>query len=90
MASSGHHGGGSVCLSNAAVIGGRDRWRRRINGLANELRLKLTECAERDEPQAAAITRTLDDLTAFAQYALPLINALDRLPDAANWVSSSI
>ena len=29
--------------------------------------------------------RTLDDLTAFSGYAMPLIDLLDNLPSAADW-----
>jgi ATP-dependent helicase/nuclease subunit B len=72
-------------LVEAAVIGGRDRWRRRIDGLANDLRLRLSEVAEEDETQAATLSRTLDDLGAFAAYAIPLIDVLDSLPPSANW-----
>ena len=72
-------------LVEAAVIGGRDRWRRRINGLANDLRLRLSELAEEDETQAAMLARTLEDLAAFASYAIPLIDLLDSLPKSANW-----
>ena len=68
-------------LVEAAVIGGRDRWRRRIEGLANELRLRLAELEEGD----ATIVRTLEDLSAFSGYALPLIDELDTLPAAADW-----
>jgi RecB family exonuclease len=68
-------------LVEAAVIGGRDRWRRRIDGLANELRLRLAESGEGDE----TLARTLEDLSAFAGYALPLIDELDSLPAAAAW-----
>jgi ATP-dependent helicase/nuclease subunit B len=72
-------------LVEAAVIGGRDRWRRRIDGLSNELRRKIAELGREDETQAAAFSRTLDDLAAFAAYALPLIDELDSLPAAAHW-----
>jgi ATP-dependent helicase/nuclease subunit B len=72
-------------LVDAAVIGGRDRWRRRIEGLVNDLRLRLSELAEEEETQAAVLARTLDDLTAFAAYAIPLIELLDSLPKRANW-----
>jgi ATP-dependent helicase/nuclease subunit B len=68
-------------LVEAAVIGGRDRWRRRLEGLANDLRLRLAEAGEGD----ATLARTLEDLSAFAGYALPLIDELDSLPGAANW-----
>lgn len=72
-------------LVEAAVIGGRDRWRRRIDGLTNELRRKLVELGSEDETQTAALERTLDDLVAFAGYALPLIDELDSLPTEARW-----
>ena len=67
------------------MIGGRDRWRRRINGLVNDLRLRLSELVEEDETQAAVLARTLEDLAAFASYAIPLIDLLDSLPELANW-----
>jgi ATP-dependent helicase/nuclease subunit B len=64
------------------VIGGRDRWRRRLDGLANELRLRLEEA---DEPERENLVRALDDLAAFKGYALPLIDVLADLPSGANW-----
>jgi hypothetical protein len=72
-------------LVEAAVIGSRDRWRRRLDGLANELRARLAELDDEDETGTAVLTRTLDDLTAFTAYALPLIDFLDRWPSSANW-----
>ena len=72
-------------LLEAAVIGGRDRWRRRIEGLSNELRRKLTELGGEDETQAAALSRTLNDLAGLAAYALPLVEELDSLPATAHW-----
>ena len=72
-------------LVEAAVIGGRDRWERRLKGLMNELRSKLVELGGEDETQAAAIRRTLDDLAVFAAYALPLIDELDGLPAENLW-----
>jgi hypothetical protein len=58
-------------LVEAAVIGGRDRWRRRIDGLSNELRRKLAELGAEDETQATALARTLADLAAFARVRAP-------------------
>ena len=71
-------------LVEAAVIGGRDRCER-IEGLANDLRLRLSEIAEEDEAQAAALARALEDLASFAGYAIPLIDGLDSLPKSASW-----
>ena len=64
-------------LVEAAVIGGRRRWRTRIEGLANDLRIKFAELGEEDEARATIVKRTAEDLEAFAAYALPLIDALD-------------
>ena len=73
-------------LVEAAVIGGRRRWRRRIEGLAKDLRMKFAEkLSEEDEARAAIVKRTAEDLEAFAAYALPLIDALEALPKSANW-----
>jgi ATP-dependent helicase/nuclease subunit B len=72
-------------LVEAAVIGGRERWRKRIDGLAGELRSHLAEIDGEDEARAAVLRRTLDDLEAFAAYALPLIENLDALPKSAGW-----
>lgn len=71
-------------LVDAAVIGSRERWRRRLNGLAHDLRARLTELSG-EEAQAAALARVIDDLTAFTAYALPLIDLLDGWPASASW-----
>jgi hypothetical protein len=70
-------------IVEASVIGGRDRWRRRLNGLEEEFRTKLTEVE--DETTGAHIKRRLIDLGHLKQIALPIIDALDALPRAANW-----
>jgi hypothetical protein len=44
-------------LVDSAVIGSRGRWRRRLDGVANELRAKLAELSDDDEIEAAAIRR---------------------------------
>jgi ATP-dependent helicase/nuclease subunit B len=72
-------------LVERAVIGGRERWQKRINGFAQELRSRLAEIDDEHEATGAAIRRTLTDLEAFADYALPLIEALGDLPKSANW-----
>jgi hypothetical protein len=72
-------------LVEAAVIGSRNRWRRRLEGLANELRARLGELSDEEETEAAAVARTLENLAAFTAYALPLIDLLDAWPSFANW-----
>ncbi len=57
-------------LVDAAVIGGKDRWERRLNGLEAEFVLQ-------DKP--------LEHIRNLKQFALPLIGMLDALPAAATW-----
>lgn len=72
-------------LLDAAVIGSRDRWRRRLDGLANELRTRAVELERETDTKVAALTRTLDDLAALKAYAMPLIDMLAAFPSAAMW-----
>jgi RecB family exonuclease len=73
-------------LVDAAVIGGRDRWARRLHGLEREFELRL-EALERedDETSRRHVARQLDQLRQFEQFALPLIETLDALPEQALW-----
>ena len=64
-------------LVDAAVIGGRERWTRRLDGLAARL-----EIAEFDHD---AKTRMLGDLAHLRAFALPLLDELDALPRSAPW-----
>ncbi|MGH9968608.1 MAG: PD-(D/E)XK nuclease family protein [Pyrinomonadaceae bacterium] len=72
-------------LVDSAVIGGKDRWTRRLKGLANELLLGMEETEPEEEAKVESIKRQLLDLDALKTYALPLIERLAALPDGANW-----
>jgi RecB family exonuclease len=72
-------------MVEAAVIGGRDRWERRLAGLETELLLKRKELAEEDETRAALIDHQLRDLRHLREFALPLIGRLAELPGRATW-----
>lgn len=61
-------------LVDASVIGGRDRWERRLRGLEAEWALDKETNAER-----------LEQLRNLREFALPLIDALANLPRAASW-----
>jgi hypothetical protein len=65
----------------AAVIGGRDRWKNRLDGLAHERTLDLNALEDPDSPQRERILRELVDLEALRRFALPLLDALAQLPD---------
>ena len=72
-------------LVEAAVIGGRDRWSRRLDGLAKEMTLDLEALEDPDDPSATRITRDLSALEALRDYALPLLEVLAGLPAQAPW-----
>ena len=74
-------------LVDAAVIGGKDRWERRLNGLDAEFRLKLREVVGKDpeSPRAVAIQREIRELSHLKKFALPLIEVLSGFPKEARW-----
>ncbi len=74
-------------LVESAVIGGRDRWSRRLAGLERELRLRFEECAGDDpgSPRAKRLERDIGDLGHLRRFALPVMDRLDALPGEAPW-----
>ena len=72
-------------LVDAAVIGGRDRWARRLKGLDREFELRLAELASEDDAEREHMTRQLEKLRTLSAFALPLIGMLDQLPKQASW-----
>jgi ATP-dependent helicase/nuclease subunit B len=69
-------------MADAAVIGGRARWERRLAGLAAELEQEVRTL---EEEKADHARRRLGDLRALSGYALPLLAALEALPASATW-----
>jgi CRISPR/Cas system-associated exonuclease Cas4 (RecB family) len=72
-------------LVEAAVIGGRDRWVKRLDGLANELRLDLEALDDPDDPAGVRIKKSIASVASLRAYALPLLDVLEGLPDRAPW-----
>ena len=72
-------------LVDSAVIGGKDRWVRRLAGLANEFRLRIEEVAPEEQARLDSLRKDLRDLEALREYALPLIGRLADFPVKANW-----
>jgi ATP-dependent helicase/nuclease subunit B len=68
---------------DAAVVGGADRWRRRLDALEAELRAGREEDPE--DPFADLRERRLADLLHLRAFALPLLERLEGLPEAAPW-----
>jgi RecB family exonuclease len=67
-------------LVDAAVVGGADRWRRRLAGLEQEL---AQQASQADDPRSAQ--QNLVALRALAAFALPVIEQLAALPASATW-----
>ncbi len=71
-------------IVEASVIGSRERWRRRLDGLHQQLLRKRAELAD-EEAAAARLDRQLLDLEHLREVALAIIEALAALPQHAAW-----
>lgn len=73
-------------LVESSVIGGKDRWRMRIEGLEEELKVHRKELVdEGEDTRVAVIDGQLRDIGHLRDFALPLIDELACLPDRGNW-----
>src|SRR4030095_5521109 len=74
-------------LIESAVIGGSDRWARRLNGLTAEYDLKIRELTskEPDSPRIPRLERERQNLAHLRAFALPLIEAMSAWPNADTW-----
>ena len=74
-------------LVDAAVIGGKKRWARRLEGLQNQFKQELEQYAkeEPDSPRVEAVQRKLRNLRHLSAFALPVIEELATLPESATW-----
>jgi ATP-dependent helicase/nuclease subunit B len=72
-------------IVDAAVIGGRERWERRLDGLARELSLDAAALDDPDDPLRERLRRDLDGLARLRAFAFPLLDALSALPARATW-----
>jgi len=74
-------------IVEAAVMGGIDRWRRRLAGLAHEYARRLAE-SESDDPEssrARGMRRDVRQLEALRSFAEPVLAEMAEWPDAQNW-----
>ena len=74
-------------IVESSVIGGADRWHRRLDGLAGEMRLRIREEGREDpdSPTIAGLRRDLRNLEHLRRFALPIIDTLASWPAAATW-----
>ena len=74
-------------LIEAAVVGGSDRWKRRLDGLDAEIARKI-EAIKLDEPDSAQILRLerqRANLGHLRRFALPILDLLNAFPKQAMW-----
>jgi hypothetical protein len=74
-------------IVESSVIGGADRWHRRLDGLAGEMRLRIREEArdDPDSPTIAGLRRDLRNLEHLRGFALPIVDTLASWPATATW-----
>ena len=75
-------------IVESAVIGGDPaRWHRRLDGLAQEYRLKIQEETREDpeSPRVKRLERDLRNLGHLRSFALPIIDQLAAWPAVATW-----
>jgi CRISPR/Cas system-associated exonuclease Cas4 (RecB family) len=80
-------------IVESAVVGGRsrtegrERWRRRLAGLAAEFQLRIRELGseEPDSPRIRRYERDLRNLRHLRAFALPIVDTLAEWPEAATW-----
>jgi ATP-dependent helicase/nuclease subunit B len=73
-------------LVDAAVVGGRQRWTRRLRGLAHAFRDELA-LLEADDGRRELLERRCRSLGELERFADPILDALASLPPAADWTS---
>ncbi len=74
-------------IVEAAVIGGLDRWQRRLKGLEHEYDRRVREASSED-PEASrvrALTRDREQLRALRGFAEPILAAMADWPEAQLW-----
>jgi RecB family exonuclease len=72
-------------IVDASVIGGPERWARRLNGLEQELQARYESQPDDDEGARTRLRRELGRLDELKDFALPLIERLAQLPEKATW-----
>lgn len=72
-------------LVDAAVIGGRDRWVRRLRGLRSEFQAQLQALERDDESRLSHIERRIEQLSHLEHFSIPLIETISTLPVNTHW-----
>lgn len=71
-------------ILDAAVVGGRARWSRRISGLLRTLRERAAQRSG-DDPARERMLLEAQQLEALQAFAIPVLDALAALPRSGTW-----
>jgi len=71
-------------LVDSAVIGGAARWHRRLEALDRSLEMRIERSQDLER---LTLERERDSLRELRQFALPIIDLLAELPEAAPWAA---
>lgn len=72
-------------LVDAAVIGGRDRWARRLDGLDHSFERALGHLDDPAGPDGDRLRARRAELAALRRFAMPLLETLHELHTPASW-----
>ena len=72
-------------LVDAAVVGGRERWQRRLAGVRAELEERRHALEDVDETHSEHLRKQIDGLANLEGFALPIVDMLAALPREARW-----
>jgi CRISPR/Cas system-associated exonuclease Cas4 (RecB family) len=72
-------------LVDAAVLGGRARWERRLRGYHEKLTRSLREIDDPDDARAIGMRREQRAVESLRDFALPLLDDLSALPERDGW-----
>lgn len=72
-------------LVDAAVIGGRARWTRRLRGLARSMEDRLAALEDLDDPRRESLSTEIALLGQLERFAFPILDALEALPRGSSW-----
>lgn len=72
-------------IVDAAVVGGRDRWQRRLAGLRREIELRIDGLDDADESGRRHLQEQGQLLRNLERFALPVIERLAALPRRSSW-----
>jgi hypothetical protein len=76
-----------LIVESAVVGGGKERWQRRLDGLAHDFQLRIDELEkeEAESPRIARYRRDLRNLKHLRTFALPIVEELASWPERAAW-----